>query len=88
MFWEFIPLSSKYIVKRLKKSPNGSDLNHPTIPLIIIGTDNEKKSAAKRPAVVPPITLTKPKITIVVNDPIITGNIIVKLYRSVEPLTI
>ena len=38
----------------------------------------EKNNAAKSPAVVPPITLTKAKTTITVNEPKTTGNIIVK----------
>ena len=48
------------------------------MPLIIIGAETEKNSAAKRPAVVPPITLTNAKITIAVKEPNTTGNIIVK----------
>ena len=35
------------------------------------------------PAVVPPIVLTTAKIAIVVSEPIITGNSIVKLYKVV-----
>jgi hypothetical protein len=58
------------------------------MPLTRIGTDKAKKSDAKRPAVVPPITLTNAKMIIVVKEPITTGNIIVKLYRSVPPLKI
>ncbi len=45
---------------------------------MIIAGDNAKNSDAKRPAVVPPITLTNAKITIAVSEPKMTGNIIVK----------
>jgi hypothetical protein len=44
----------------------------------MIGAETEKKRAAKRPAVVPPITLTSAKITIAVKEPNTTGNIMVK----------
>ena len=46
--------------------------------------ETQKRSEAKRPAVVPPIILTSPKITIVVSEPITTGNQIVKSYK-LEP---
>ncbi len=78
LFCEFIPLNSKYIVKRLKKSPNGSDLNHPIGPLISIGNEIENNIAENNPAVVPPMTLTKAKRTIADRDPKTTGNSIVK----------
>ncbi|VVC05646.1 Uncharacterised protein [uncultured archaeon] len=53
-------------------------MNHPIVPLTIIGGDNAKKSDAKRPAAVPPITLTSANTMIAVNEPKTTGNIIVK----------
>jgi len=43
LFWEFIPLKSKYTVKRLKNNPRGSDLNQPIGPRISIGNESEKK---------------------------------------------
>ena len=49
--------------------------------------ETAKKSEARSPAVVPPIVLTSAKITIVVSEPIITGNIIVKSYR-LDPMPI
>lgn len=85
LFCEFIPLNKKYRIKRLKNNPNGSDLNHPIGPLINIGIETENSMAENKPAVVPPITLTIAKITIADNDPKITGNKIVKSYRSVPP---
>ena len=78
LFLEFIPLNRRYIVKRLKNNPNGSDLNQPIGPLTKIGSETEKSRADIKPAVVPPITLTKAKITIADNEPITTGKIIVK----------
>ena len=78
LFWEFIPLKSKYTVKRLKNNPKGSDLNHPIGPRISIGNEIENNIAENNPAVVPPMTLTKAKITIADKEPKITGNKIVK----------
>jgi len=46
-------------------------------PRIIIGNEIEKSNDEKRPAVVPPITLTRAKMIIVVRDPITAGNNIV-----------
>ena len=47
------------------------------LPLKIIGNDIANNKEAIRPADVPPNNLTNPKITIVVNEPIIAGNNIV-----------
>ncbi len=78
LFWEFIPLNSKYTVKRLTNNPKGSDLNHPIGPRISIGKETENNRAENKPAVVPPMTLTKAKRTIADKDPKTTGNSIVK----------
>ncbi len=78
LFWEFIPLNSKYTAKKLKNNPRGSDLNHPTGPRISIGNETENNRAENKPAVVPPMTLTKAKRTIADKEPKTTGNIIVK----------
>ena len=78
LFWEFIPLNSKYIAKILKNNPRGSDLNHPIGPRINIGNETENNKAENNPAVVPPMTLTKAKRTIADKEPKTTGNIIVK----------
>ena len=74
----FNPETKRYIAIIAKNNPNGSDLNQPKPPLIIIGNETAKNIAAKRPAVVPANTLTKAKITITDNEPKTTGNIIVK----------
>ncbi len=79
LFWEFIPLKSKYTAKRLKNNPRGSDLNQPIGPRISIGNETEHNRAENKPAVVPPMTLTKAKRTIADKEPKITGNNIVKL---------
>ena len=42
-----------------KNRPNGSDLNHPRLPLWIIAGLNAQNSAENIPAVVPPSTLTR-----------------------------
>ena len=60
-------------------------MNHPIVPLTIIGGDKAKKSEAKRPAVVPPITRTRANTIMAVREPKTTGNIIVKLYKLVPP---
>ncbi len=78
LFWEFIPLNSKYTVKRLKNNPRGSDLNQPIGPRISIGNEIENNIAENKPAVVPPMTLTKAKRTIADKEPKTTGNSIVK----------
>jgi len=78
LFWEFIPLNSKYTVKRLKNNPRGSDLNHPIGPRISIDNEIENNRAENNPAVVPPMTLTKAKITIADKEPKTAGNSIVK----------
>lgn len=78
LFWEFNPLKSKYIVKKPKNNPRGSDLNHPIGLRIKIGIEIENKRAENNPAVVPPMTLTRAKITIADNEPITAGNKIVK----------
>ena len=61
-----------------KNNPSGSDLNHPIKPLRIIGNETANIKDAIRPAVVPPITRTSAKTTMHVNEPITSGNIIVK----------
>lgn len=75
---DFIPLRRKYTAKRPKNNPKGSDLNQPIGLRIKIGIETENKSAENNPAVVPPIILTKAKITIADNEPTIAGNKIVK----------
>tara|TARA_B110000014_G_C19913971_1_gene472929 strand:+ start:538 stop:774 length:237 start_codon:yes stop_codon:yes gene_type:complete len=72
------PETKRYIAKNAKKSPRGSDLNQPTNPLVKIGTDIEKISAANNPAVVPPKTRTKAKTTSAVKEPNTNGKNIVK----------
>ncbi len=78
LFWEFIPLNSRYTVKRLKNNPKGSDLNQPIGPRISIGNETENNIAENKPAVVPPMTLTNAKRTIADNEPKTTGNNLVK----------
>jgi len=78
LFWEFNPLKSKYIVKNPKNNPRGSDLNQPIGPRISIGNEIENNMAENKPAVVPPMTLTKAKRTIADKEPKTTGNSIVK----------
>ncbi len=78
LFLEFIPLKSKYTAKRLKNNPRGSDLNHPIGPRISIGNEIENSRAENKPAVVPPMTLTKAKRAIADNEPKTAGNRIVK----------
>ncbi len=78
LFWEFIPLNSKYTAIRLKNNPRGSDLNHPIEPRISIGNEIENNRAENKPAVVPPMTLTNAKRTIADKEPKTTGNSIVK----------
>ena len=78
LFLEFIPLNSKYTVKRPKNKPSGSDLNHPIGPRMSIGNETENNKAENKPAVVPPMTRTKAKITIADKEPKTTGNSIVK----------
>ena len=74
----FIPETKRYIAKKAKKSPNGSDLNQPIKPLVMIGTETEKISAANNPALVPPNTRTKANTTTAVKEPITNGNNTVK----------
>ena len=78
LFWEFMPLRSKYTAKRPKNNPRGSDLNQPIGPRNSIGSEIENSKAENKPVVVPPITLTKAKRTIEDKEPKTTGNIIVK----------
>ena len=74
----FIPETKKYIAINAKKSPRGSDLNQPSKPLVNIGNEIEKISAANNPAVVPPKTRTKAKTAIPVKEPNTNGKTIVK----------
>ncbi len=60
-------------------------MNHPMVPRKIIGRDTAKSNEANNPAVVPAKSLTNPKITITVNEPITAGNNIVKSYRDEFP---
>ena len=53
-------------------------MNHPSGLRINNGIETENKIAENNPAVVPPITLTKAKITIADNEAKIAGNKIVK----------
>ena len=74
----FNPETKRYIAKKAKKSPRGSDLNQPIRPLEKIGIDIEKINAANNPAVVPPKTRTNAKTAIAVNEPKTNGKTIVK----------
>ena len=82
MFFEVKPLSNKYRNNIPKNNPNGSDLNHPMGPLIMIGSEIENNNDAISPAVVPPRILTRAKMTIAVKELKITGKSIVKSYSS------
>ena len=53
-------------------------MNQPRFPLCIIAGVNANSNAANIPAVVPPSTLTRAKITITVRAPSTAGNTIVK----------
>ena len=74
----FNPETKRYIAKNAKKSPKGSDLNQPINPLVNIGSEIEKISAANNPALVPPKTRTNAKTTIAVKEPKTSGISIVK----------
>ena len=56
------------MARKAKKSPNGSDLNHPIRPLEKIGTETENISAANSPAVVPAKTRTNANTTTAVKE--------------------
>ena len=84
----FIPEIKRYNAKKEKKSPSGSDLNHPIKPLEKIGTETEKINAANNPAVVPPTTLTNANTRMLVNDPITREKSIVKSYNDEPKLKI
>src|SRR5207247_2593478 len=58
----------RYIASKPKNNPRGSDLNHPRLPLWIIAGETANNNAANIPADVPPITLTRAKIIIVVRE--------------------
>lgn len=60
-----------------RNKPKGSDLNQPAEPLTRMGMDTEKNRAESNPADVPIIFLVIPKIIKIVNEPTITGKIIV-----------
>jgi hypothetical protein len=60
-------------------------LNQPKLPRCIIAGENAKSKAENNPAVVPLSVLTNAKTTIVVNDPRMTGNRIVKSKSEVFP---
>ena len=74
----FNPETKRYMAMNAKKSPRGSDLNQPSKPLVNIGNEIEKISAANNPAVVPPKTRTKANTTMAVKEPNIIGKSIVK----------
>ena len=74
----FNPETKRYIAKKAKNSPSGSDLYHPIKPLEKIGTETENINAANNPAEVPPNTRTKANTSTPVNEPIIKGNNTVK----------
>ena len=63
----------------------GSDLNHPIVPLLMIGTEIAKNMDASMPAVVPPMTRTMANIAIEVSAPNINGNGIMKSYNVMLP---
>ena len=61
---------NKYIARKLKKNPRGSDLNQPSKPLSRIGNEMANINDAIRPAVVPPITRTNANTTMIdVSEP-------------------
>ena len=72
------PETKRQIAKNAKKSPKGSDLNHPSNPREKMGTDIEKINAANNPAVVPAKTRTNANTTMVVKEPSTKGKSIVK----------
>ena len=72
------PETKRSIAKNAKKSPKGSDLNQPINPLVNIGSEIEKISAANNPALVPPKTRTNAKTTTAVNEPMTNGKSMVK----------
>jgi hypothetical protein len=78
-----MPETKKYIARKPKNRPNGSDLNHPTNPRVNIGTEMENINAANNPAVVPPKTRTNEKTTIDVIEPTTSGNNIVNSYKDI-----
>ncbi len=71
-----------------KNNPKGSDLNQPINPLVNIGSEIEKISAANNPAVVPPKTRTNAKTTTAVNEPMTNGKSMVKSQRDEPKLKI
>lgn len=74
-FWLFFsPDRNMQVAKSPKNKPNGSDLNHPKLPLIITGNDMENRSDAINPAEVELKDLTNAKIIMDVEEPITTGN--------------
>ena len=61
-------------------------MNHPIGPRIRIGSETENNKAENRPAVVPPMTLTKAKRTIADKEQQTTVNRIVRGYNETEPV--
>ena len=78
----FNPETNRYNAINAKNNPNGSDLNQPINPLVKMGAEIEKNSAAINPALVPPITLTNANTATEVNEPIINGKSIVNSYTD------
>lgn len=73
-----MPLKNRYNEIVPKNKPNGSDLNQPKLPRMMIGVDTENNRAANNPDEFPPINLTTKNMDTVVREPTITGKIIVK----------
>lgn len=73
-----IPLKNKYVARKPKNNPRGSDLNQPKEPRKIIGSEIENKREDSNAVVFPENVLTKRKIKNVEDEPITTGKIIVK----------
>src|SRR5919198_3555813 len=76
---------NKYIASIPRNRPNGSDLNHPRLPLWMMAGLNAIKRAENIPADVPPRTLTRAKTTMTVRAPMIAGNAIVKSRSDIPP---
>ena len=69
---------NKYIASMPKKRPNGSDLNHPRLPLWMMAGLNAIINAENMPADVPPSTRTRANTAMTVSAPMIAGNAMVK----------
>ena len=60
-------------------------MNHPIVPLTITAGETAKSRAAKRPALVPAMVLTRANITTAVSEPTTAGNMTMKVRRSMPP---